>query len=55
MKSDEWQLKANFNFAACAAALGFSPTTIENLYHKYSIKGNIDDLPRSGRPPEKKY
>jgi len=44
-------LKANFNFKACA--LGFSHTTIADLYHKYSIKGNVDDLPRSGRPPEK--
>jgi len=49
MRSGGWQLKANF--AVCAAALGFSRTKIENLYHKYSIKGNID--PRSGRPPEK--
>jgi len=47
-------LKANFNFTAYAAALGFSRTTIENLYHKYSSTGNIDDLQRSGRPPEKK-
>jgi len=46
-------LKVNFNFTACAAALGFSRTTIENLYHKYSSIGNIDDLPRSGRPPAK--
>jgi len=53
MRSDWWQLKENFNFAVCAAALDFSPTIIENLYHKYSIKGNIDNLPRSGRPPEK--
>jgi len=47
-------LKVNFNFTACAAALGFSRTTIENLYHKYSSTGNIDDLPKSGRPPEKR-
>jgi len=46
-------LKANFNFTACVAALGFSRTTIENLYHKYSSTGNIDDLPRSGRPSTK--
>jgi len=43
-------LKANFNYTACAASLGFSKHAIECLYKKYLETGNVIDLPRTGRP-----
>jgi len=46
-------LKANLNYTACAAVLGFSRHAIEYLHKKYLETGNVEDLPRVGRPPVK--
>ena len=43
-------LKSEMNFQKCADTLGFSRQTIRNLYNKFQTTGNVNDLPRSGRP-----